>query len=237
MSRGGGCGPPGSTRLRCSRLPSRAAQTLPPEIGWATGPPRGLRMSHEARLRPTRNAVGGELGVDPRNPVDPSRALVDLHDPPLERLVRAGSRRRLPLAPRVVAAGLGANPPSSPPCRDWIPGPAKVRLGVRPPRTFGAHAPRVSRCAYSGKAHACPGRVGMTQPEPEMAALRPRASEGRSPETARGSTPWVWAQFIASATSPRMSKLRDLATVNIFGVLGALDLEPGPGWQRPRIQA
>ena len=55
---------------------------------------------------------------------------------------------------------------------------------------------------------------------------------GRSPETARGSTPWVWAQFIASATSPRMSKLRDLATVNIFGVLGALELEPGPGWHR-----
>ena len=47
-----------------------------------------------------------------------------------------------------------------------------------------------------------------------------------------GLPPWVWAQLIASATSPRMSKLRDLATVNIFGVLGALELEPGPGWQR-----
>ena len=73
----------------------------------STRDPLDPGSAHESRdpLATDRYAVGGELGVDPRNPVGPSRALVDLHDPPLERLVRAGSRGRLPLAPRVVAAG------------------------------------------------------------------------------------------------------------------------------------
>ena len=73
----------------------------------STRDPLDPGSAHESRdpLATDRYAVGGELGVDPRNPVGPSRGRMDLHDPPPERLVHARSRGRLPPAPRVVATG------------------------------------------------------------------------------------------------------------------------------------
>ncbi len=70
--------------------------------------------AHESRdaLATDSHAVGRELGVDAWDPVGPPRALVDLDDPVLQRLVRTRSRRRLPCAPRVVPAGGDAQQPA-----------------------------------------------------------------------------------------------------------------------------
>ncbi len=99
---------------RCSEVAldevrGRTRVAIPPRRprSPSTRDPLDPGPAHEPRdpLATDRYAIGGELGMDPRNPVGPSRALMDLHDPVLQRLVRAGSRGRLPLAPRVVAAG------------------------------------------------------------------------------------------------------------------------------------
>ena len=64
----------GAGRASRSRLVVHARRRR--EIPWIPA----LRMSRETRFATDRYAVGGELGVDPRNPVGPSRALVDLHE-------------------------------------------------------------------------------------------------------------------------------------------------------------
>ena len=101
---------PGAPKSRSTRSGAgRASRSrLVVHASPSTRDPLDPGPAHEPTRDPLatdRYAIGGELGMDPRNPVGPSRALMDLHDPVLQRLVRAGSRGRLPLAPRVVAAG------------------------------------------------------------------------------------------------------------------------------------